>query len=111
MIEITSREYKRVHVLRLIGRVDAKTAPELEAALNQHVNAGPPHVVLEMDGTEFLSSAGVRALIAAQKALRLRGGELLIAQPSPRVREVLDLAGLESLFPVYEDTVAAIGSV
>jgi anti-sigma B factor antagonist len=63
-----------------------------------------------MDGTEFLSSAGVRVLISAQKALKPRGGKLVIAQPSERVKDVLDLAGLESLFPVYDSTVAALAS-
>jgi anti-anti-sigma factor len=49
-------------------------------------------------------------LISAQKALKPRGGRLVLAQPSERVREVLDLAGLESLFPIYETTVAALAS-
>ncbi|MGH2524534.1 MAG: STAS domain-containing protein, partial [Anaerolineales bacterium] len=55
--------------------------------------------------------AGARALISAQKALKSKGGRLLLAQPSAPVREVLHLAGLEVLFPIYDTTEAAIGAV
>ena len=68
------------------------------------------HLVLEMDGTEFLSSAGARVLIDAQKALKRKGGRLAIAQPSPQVKDVIMLAGLEPIFPIYEDTLAAMGT-
>ena len=110
-MEITSREYKRVHVLRITGRVDASTAPEFEAVLNRHVQAGVAHIVLEMDATDYISSAAVRALISAQKALKPKGGSVILAQPSARAREVIQMAGLEALLPIYDDTVSAIGSV
>ena len=110
-MEITSREYKRVHVMRVAGRVDAKTAPQFEEALHLQISSGTMHIVVEMDGTEFLSSAGVRALINAQKALKSKGGRVIIAQPSQRIREVIQISGMEALFPIYDDTVAAVGSV
>ena len=46
----------------------------------------------------------------AERDTPRRGGKLVISQPSERVKDVLDLAGLESLFPVYESTVAALAS-
>ena len=110
-MEITTRDYKRANVIRVTGRVDANTAAQFEARLKEYIAAGHHHLVLEMDGTEFLSSAGARALISAQKSLKGRGGELSIAQPSERVLEVLHLAGLEVLFPIHKDTEAAIGAV
>ena len=109
-MEIVTRDYKRSNIIRVNGRVDASTYSQLEAALKEYIDTGRTHLVLEMDGTDFLSSAGVRVLISAQKALKPRGGKLVIAQPSERVKDVLDLAGLESLFPVYDSTVAALAS-
>jgi len=110
-MEIEVREHKRANVLRVTGRVDASVAPEFEAALQKEVAAGASHIILEMDGTDYISSAGVRALIATQKALKPRNGGVLLAQPSARVREVLDLAGLETLFQIYDDAEAALGSL
>lgn len=108
-LEITSRDYKRVSVLRVIGRVDSSTASQFEEKINEHIKAGHSHLVLEMDATEYLSSAGVRAMIAAQKTLKAKGGEVSLAQASARVLEVLDLAGLGPLFQTYDKTEAAVG--
>lgn len=110
-MEITARDYKRVTVVRVTGRVDASTAAQFEAALKEYIAGDHSHLILEMDETDYLSSAGARILISAQKAMRGKGGKVLLAQPSERVREVLQLAGLESIFPVYDDTEAAIGAV
>jgi anti-sigma B factor antagonist len=109
-MELTTRDYKRANVIRVVGRVDASTYTELENKIKEYIENGHYHLVLEMDGTEYLSSAGARVLISAQKALKPKGGRLALSQPSQRVREVLELAGLETLFPIYADTVAALGS-
>jgi anti-anti-sigma factor len=109
-MEIVTRDYQRSNIIRVTGRVDASSYVQLENTIKEYIDTGRTHLVLEMDGTDFLSSAGVRVLISAQKALKPRGGRLVIAQPSDRVKDVLDLAGLESLFPVYESTVAALAS-
>jgi anti-anti-sigma factor len=94
----------------VVGRVDASTYQELELRLRDYIESDRVHLVLELDETEYLSSAGLRVLISAQKALKPRGGRLAIAQPSARVKDVLDLAGLEPLFPIYDSTVAALAS-
>ena len=109
-MELTTRDYKRASVIRVVGRVDAATYAELEAKIKEYIDNGHTHLVLEMDATEYLSSAGARVLISAQKSLKPRGGRVVLAQPSARVRDVLELAGLETLFPIYPDTVAALAS-
>jgi len=110
MLELTTRDHKRLNIIRVVGRVDAATYTELEAKLQEYIDNGHVHLILEMDGTEYLSSAGARVLISKQKAIKPRGGRLALAQPSERVREVLDLAGLDTLFPIYDTTVAALAS-
>ena len=108
-MEITTRDYKRVSVIRVTGRIDSTTAPQFEEKLNDHIKNGHIHLVLEMDGADYLSSAGVRTLIATQKTLKGKGGEVTLAQPSQRVKEVLELAGLGQLFHIYDKTEAAVG--
>ena len=110
-MEITTRDYKRANVIRVVGRVDAGTYSELEAKLNEYIANGHVHLVLEMDATEYLSSAGARVLISAQKALKPNGGAVYLSQPSVRVKEVLEMAGLDPLFRVFPDTEAALGSL
>ena len=110
-MEITTRDYKRASVVRVTGRIDSTTAPQFEEKINAHIKSGHVHLVLELDGADYLSSAGVRTLISAQKTLKAKGGEVSLAQPSERVKEVLDLAGLVPLFHIYDKTEAAVGEV
>lgn len=110
-MDINVREFKRANVVRVTGRVDASVAAQFEEVLRKQVESGHAHLILEMDSTDYISSAGVRALISAQKALKGRGGAVLLAQPSERVKEVLKMAGLDVLFLSYPDTETALGSV
>jgi anti-anti-sigma factor len=109
-MEITTRDYQHANVIRVTGRVDAGTYLALENKIKEYIDGGRKHLVLEMDGTEYLSSAGVRVLISAQKALKPRGGRAVISQASERVKDVLKLAGVDVLFPLYDTTVAALAS-
>ncbi len=109
-MEIITRDYPHASVIRVTGRVDAGNYAELENKLKEYIDGGKKHLVLELDGIEYLSSAGVRVLISTQKALKPRGGRLAIAQPSNRVKDVLQLAGVDILFPTYDTTVAAVAT-
>lgn len=110
-MELTTRDHKRASVIRVVGRIDSNTSPAFDAKLKEYISANRNHIVLELDQTEFLSSAGVRAMISAQKALKPRGGQVMLSNPSEKVRDVLKLAALESLFPVYDSTEEAVGAI
>jgi anti-sigma B factor antagonist len=109
-MEITVTEYKRVAVVQPKGPVDSVTAPELEAALVRLAQAGKHNLVLDFSQVEFLSSAGLRVLVATLKAARQSGGELCLACPSPRIAKALRLAGVDTLLTVYDSREAAVGS-
>jgi anti-sigma B factor antagonist len=57
-----------------------------------------------------MSSAGLRGMVSSLKACKSGGGNLVIANPSNRVSEVMQLAGLTSLFALYDDVTSAVGS-
>jgi anti-sigma B factor antagonist len=110
-MEIVTRDHKRASVIRITGRIDSNTSPEFDAKLKEFINSNRVNLVLEMDQTDYISSAGVRALISAQKAAKPKGGQVVLSNPSSKVRDVLKLAALESLFPIYDKTEDAVGSV
>ena len=76
------------------GRVDTVTAPELEAAL-KFGNA--TCVVLDLANVPYMSSAGLRLLLAAHKTMLGNGGELQVANAQESVREVLDITGFSDI--------------
>lgn len=109
-MQISTKPLKRVEVITVSGRVDSNTAPEFERVLKDTLDAGRYQIVLDLEKVDYMSSAGLRALVAALKTARRQGGDVRIANPSSRVAEVLQLAGLTSLFEVYPGQVEAVGS-
>ena len=76
------------------GRVDTVTAPELEAALKF---GDATCVVIDLANVPYMSSAGLRLLLAAHKKMVAKGGELQIAHVQADVREVLDITGFSDI--------------
>ena len=109
-MEIATQEYKRVAVMAVTGRVDSATAPELESKLRELVDSDKNQIVLDLKDVEYMSSAGLRAMVSTLKAVKRTNGDLRIASPSPRVEEVLRLAGLTSIFSIYSTQEEAIAS-
>ncbi len=112
MLEIERQDYKRCEILRVQGRIDSSNAQEFEEALMQAVE-DKGNVVVNLKGAEYLSSAAIRALIAALKETRgrtLRKGNLVLAEVPDRLREVFDLAALNSLFEFHDTETSAVGS-
>jgi anti-sigma B factor antagonist len=102
--------FDRVTILPVSGRVDSSSAPALEARLRELVDAGKIQLVLDLKNVEYMSSAGLRAMVSTLKAVKRVNGDLVIANPSPRVEEVLRLAGLTSIFAVHPSLEAAVAS-
>ena len=109
-MNLEMRELKHVSVVKVSGRVDSSTAPELEKSLQGLLDTERSRIVLDLQETEYMSSAGLRVLVAMHKATKKGGGGLCLAQPSLRVKEVLDLSGLTPVFVIYPDLVEAVGS-
>lgn len=82
------------------GRVDSTTAQEFEAELGKYKK-----IALNLSDVTYMSSAGLRALVKAKKQ-----GDVKIVAPSTRVAEVLELAGLNSLFVIFDSNEDAVGS-
>lgn len=109
-MEIRTSELKRVTLFEINGRIDSTNATELGDALNAAVDAGRAQIVVDLSNVEYMSSAGLRELVTALKKVKRGTGDLRLAAPSERVMEVLELAGLDSIFEIYSNQVEAVGS-
>jgi anti-sigma B factor antagonist len=109
-IEIKVSEMKRVLLVEIAGRVDSVTASELGEELNQSIDKGKNRIVLDLNQVEYMSSAGLREMVAALKRVQHGSGDIRIANPSERVHEVLELAGLDQIFKIFPSQVEAVGS-
>jgi stage II sporulation protein AA (anti-sigma F factor antagonist) len=86
--------------LEVGGELDLSTAGHLTARVRTTDASGD--VVLDLRAVSFMDSRGMLALLHAQRDLRARGGELVLAEVSPSVRRVLELTRVWELFPRHE---------
>lgn len=110
VMEINQSEMKRVQLFEVVGRVDSNNASELGGELDKVVDEGKNNLVLDLSGVEYMSSAGLREMVRVLKRVKRSGGDLRVANPSERVKEVLELAGLDTIFEIYPTQVEAVGS-
>ncbi len=97
-VAIASREGE--HVVRLIGELEAVTAPILEEELRRLVADGKTQITLELGDLKFIDSNGLAALVDALGRLRETGGDMILSSPGPSIRKVLEISGLASVFRV-----------
>lgn len=110
MLDIRVSEQQQVTLVEVNGRVDSMNAGELGTSLSSAIDDGNTHIVLDLAQVSYMSSAGLRELVSAFKKVRRINGDLRIAQPSARVQEVLEMAGLDTIFQIFPTRTDAVGS-
>jgi anti-sigma B factor antagonist len=110
MIEINVSDHNQVTLVEVSGRVDSMNANQFGSALISQIDDGNTHIVLDLSSVEYMSSAGLREIVTSLKKAKKAKGDLRLAQPSQRVREVLEMAGLDTIFHIYPTQADALGS-
>lgn len=87
-------------VVTIQGELDAYSAPSLEEEVSNLLADAVTDLVLDLSGTKFLDSSGLRAILTAQRRLAERDGRLALHAPSEPVRRLLDITGLTDHFVV-----------
>ena len=82
----------------LAGRLDTTTAPQLEAEFKQSI-AGIEKLVLDFAALEYLSSAGLRVLLAAQKVMN-KQGEMIIKNVNETINEIFEVTGFIDILTI-----------
>lgn len=84
------------HIIYLTGTLDMATAPQLQAALHQVIDAGEQHITLDLANLSFCDSTGLGVFIATH--LKLPGG-LSLRNPTPQLQALLHITALDTQFP------------
>jgi anti-anti-sigma factor len=110
MLDINVSQADPVTLIEASGRIDSSNANQFGDALSGVIDEGHTQLVLDLSGVGYMSSAGLREIVSALKKLRRASGDLRIAQPSPRVVEVIEMSGLDSELQIFASQAEAIGS-
>lgn len=88
-------------VVTIHGELDVASAPTLRERLIGMVSEGSTHMVLDLEGLDFLDSTGLGAIISALKRARTNGGDVRLVCTQTRIRRLFEITGLDKAFPLH----------
>lgn len=109
-MELDIRYFKRAVLVSISGRIDRINALLLSDELCGLIKEGHTNIVLDLSGVDYLVTEGLRTNLKALRDCKNGGGDLRIASPSQRVREILEMGGHDKIYAIYDDPISAVGS-
>lgn len=107
-MEIQVREAAGAAVVAVSGKLDALSAGEYEEAMNRLFAAGKVRFVVDFSGLTYISSAGLRVILAAAKQSKAQGGQAAFANAWGNVLNVLEMTGFTSILKLHGSVDAAL---
>ena len=109
-MEILERKEGNVSIISLSGRLDAYSANDLEEKLTAMIDAAQIRMIVSLENLEYISSSGLRVLLAALKKVRKQQGDVRLSCLKPYIKEVFDIAGFTQLFNIFDTDESATDS-
>ena len=106
-MELTTERDGDVVIATAAGRLDGMAAPAFQETLENAIRETDRAVILDLAGTDYVSSAGLRAILLLGKSLARNRGKLVAHGLSADVREVFAISGFERMIPIADDRAAA----
>ena len=100
-MEISIENVNGVVVIVLKGRLNISTTAGLEDTFNKLLGESQKKIVVECRELEYISSAGLRVLLMAAKQFKKVSGEIALSSLTPNVKQVFEISGFTSIFPIY----------
>jgi anti-sigma B factor antagonist len=107
-LSLTTRDEGDRTVVAVGGEIDVYTAPKLREQLVDLVNAGRYHLVVDMEGVEFLDSTGLGVLVGGLKRVRAHDGSLRLVCTQERILKIFRITGLTKVFPIHDSVSEAL---
>jgi stage II sporulation protein AA (anti-sigma F factor antagonist) len=110
-MEISGEKMDQAWVFAIGGRLDAQSAGQAEASVRQWLAEGSSRLVGDLSKLDYISSAGLRVMLVAAKAVKATGGGICLFGLKAPVRAVFDIAGFSAIIPILDDRAAALAWV
>ena len=87
-----------------------RSASALTSAMRDLATQGQKNIVINLADVSYIDSCGIGELVSCLSGVSNRGGAMKLLKPSKRVRDLLQITHLDSVFTVFDDETAAVGS-
>ncbi|MDZ7637678.1 MAG: STAS domain-containing protein [Bryobacterales bacterium] len=108
--QIHEEQQGAVRIFRLIGFLDAHTAPQFEKALQAKVAGGDCRIVVDGSALTYISSAGLGVFMSFIEEVREVDGDIRIGGLISKVRQVFDILGFSEIFRIFPTAEEAVNS-
>ncbi|MGR9071545.1 MAG: STAS domain-containing protein [Gammaproteobacteria bacterium] len=110
-MDLQTRIENNTIVVTISGRLDAVTAPEYEKRIREMIESGNSFYVVDFDQLDYISSAGLRALLLMAKLLKEINGKVCLANVKGNVLSVFEMSGFTSIFKIKDSTASALAAL
>ncbi len=110
-MEINTTEHNGVNVVSIVGKIDASNAGKVTKELDSLLQEGKFLLVGDFGQVDYISSAGLRVILAALKSARNQKGDFSLANVRENVRTVLEYSGFTRLIKLYPDVDSAVAAL
>ena len=110
-MEFQARNEGNAVVIALGGRLDAVTSADFEKRIRELIDRGNDALIVDFEHLDYISSAGLRALLVIGKTLKAKDGRLRFANINGGVRDVFDMSGFASMFQLDDSVAAALAAL
>jgi anti-anti-sigma factor len=107
-MELTIRKADLVTVVVIEGHLDTNTAPEAQQQIDTLQDNGADKILVNFEGLDYISSAGLRVLLSTAKRLGGTGGDLRICGLNETVSEVFEISGFSVILNVFATEAEAL---
>lgn len=107
-VKVKQEKKGKVLVLRISGRLDALSSEETERTVTKLITNGEHQVLFDFTGVDYLSSAGMRMLLAAYKKLKSVSGKMAVCSVGDGVMDILKMSGFDEILNVYSEEEEAL---
>ena len=108
-MHITEHIHDGVWILKVSGRFNFYSRKTFQAVMRNAERGSTDHVIIDLSQVDFVDSVGIGLLALAQARLALQGMVMSLVGPRPAVKNILDVANIPKLIPIYKTEAEAIG--
>jgi len=101
-MNLQTKTLKDYLVIEFDGRLDAVTADEVEVQIYDLINLGNKNIIFDFSNLTFISSLGLRVVLATLKKIKALSGKLRVCNMNEEITEVFEISGFNSIFSIFE---------
>ena len=107
-MQISTKSKDDVYIIEILGRMDSISSKEIEAKLDDAIENNNKKILIDLGAVDYISSVGLRVLLAALKKQKEIDGSIKLASLQPFVRDIFKMTGFDRIFSISSNQEEAI---